>query len=56
MKRRLIQGSIGGGLALIIGLIAMLIYPPFTIEYVLSMAIGTAIGNFIANVVLDRWS
>lgn len=56
MKRGLIQGSIAGGLVLVYGLIAMLIYPPFTIEYVLSMTIVNAIGNFIAGVILDRWS
>lgn len=56
MKRGLIQGSIAGGLALVFGLIVMFIYPPFTIEYVLGTSTGTVIGNFIAGVVLERWS
>ena len=55
MKTGLIKGSIAGVLALVIGLIVMLIYPPFTIGYVLWTAIDTAIGYFIAVVVLERW-
>jgi hypothetical protein len=55
MKRGLIQGSIAGGLALVIGLIVMLIYPPFTIDDAISTASGVAIGNFIVGIVLERW-
>ena len=53
MKRGLIMMAISGILAFLFGLLVHVFYNDFTMEHVAGMAIGTAIGNFIAGVIIS---
>jgi len=53
MKRGLIMVAISGILAFLFGLLVHVFYNDFTMEHVAGMAIGTAIGNFIAGVIIS---
>lgn len=47
MKKALAIGVLSGIICLILGLITHWIYPPFSLDFVLFLSLGTALGNFV---------